>query len=592
MGPQSSPRFPPHVLREYALLADGERGAVLGPRGEIVWMCLPRWDSDAIFSALIGGESGYAISPVGRYVWGGYYEQDTLIWRGRWATEAGVLECRDALAFPGEPDRAVLLRRVCAVDAPARLRVTLRPGAGFDACPMEQLQCADGIWSARSGPVRLRWQGAAAARVLEHGRALGFELALAAGEQHEFVLELSDRPLPERPADAATAWAATERAWQAAVPALEGVLAPRETRHSYAVLRALTSGSGGMVAAATTSLPERAEAGRNFDYRYVWTRDQCYAAQAVAACEVYPLLDDAVRFTTARVLEHGDRLAPAYTTLGGAIPDQRDLSLPGYPGAGSKVGNHVNRQFQLDTFGEALLLFATAARADRLDADGRRAADLTIDAIESRWQQPDAGIWEIDERLWTHSRLVCVAGLRAIAAAPAPSPRARECSALAEHILSRTAAQATHPNGHWQRSPEDPFLDAALLLPPLRDTAQAGDPRTAPTLEAFERELTRDGFAYRFRHDERPLPAAEGAFVLCGFAMALATHQQGRERDAMGWFERTRAACGPPVLYTEEFDVDEHQLRGNLPQAFVHAMMIEASARLAAPVSPARRVAG
>ena len=103
---------PPAVLREYALLADGERGILIGPRGEMGWMCFPGWADDAVFCALIGGGSWYTVTPVGRFVWGGHYEEGSLIWRSRWVTESCVVECREALALPGRTDRATLLRRV------------------------------------------------------------------------------------------------------------------------------------------------------------------------------------------------------------------------------------------------------------------------------------------------------------------------------------------------------------------------------------------------------------------------------------------------------------------------------------------------
>ncbi|HYZ52419.1 MAG TPA: trehalase-like domain-containing protein [Streptosporangiaceae bacterium] len=116
--------FRPHVLREYALLADGERGALVGPHGDITWMCAPCWDSDAVLSALIGGGGTYAVTPVGqRHVWGGYYEPGSLIWHSRWITSDGVIECREALAFPGDPGRVIVLRRVLAVRGAARIRV-------------------------------------------------------------------------------------------------------------------------------------------------------------------------------------------------------------------------------------------------------------------------------------------------------------------------------------------------------------------------------------------------------------------------------------------------------------------------------------
>jgi GH15 family glucan-1,4-alpha-glucosidase len=124
-------------------------------------------------------------------------------------------------------------------------------------------------------------------------------------------------------------------------------------------------------------------------------------------------------------------------------------------------------------------------------------------------------------------------------------------------------------------------VDAALLLPGLRGAIPPDDPRTNATLNTYLRDLTVDGYAYRFRHDDRPLADAEGSFLLCGFLTALGLHQRGEPVDARGWFERTRAASGPAELFSEEYDVTQHQMRGNLPQAFVHALMIETSSRLA-----------
>jgi len=583
--------FPPQVLREYALLADGERGALVGPRGDIVWMCAPRWDSGALFSALLGGVSGYSVTPTERFVWGGFYEEASLIWRSRWITDHGIIECREALAFPGDQHRAVLLRRVVAVDGDARLRIALNPRADFDQQPLTDLHQHDDVWTAGSGGLSLRWSGAPFCKPgSDVHDGLGGELTVAAGQHHDLVLEISDQSLPDETVNPDIAWQATENGWRQAVPDLDNTLNGRDSRRSYAVLRGLTSAGGGMVAAATTSLPERAEAGRNYDYRYVWIRDQCYAGQAAAAAGGYPLLDDAVRFVTARLLDHGPDLKPAYTVTGGRVPDQRALQLPGYPGGQDQVGNWVNEQFQLDAFGESLLLLAAAGRHDRLDTDNFKAATVAADAIAERWREPDAGIWEIDNQPWTHSRLICAAGLRAMAAVEHAGPATSGWLTLADRIVADTAAHATHSTGRWQRSAADSQLDAALLLPPLRGAIPVDDPRTVATLDAYLSELTVDGHAYRFRHDPRPLAMAEGSFTLCGFITALSLHQQGREVEAARWYERTRAACGPPELYSEEFDAGEHQLRGNLPQAFVHALHLESSGRLAQDNSVQRSI--
>jgi alpha,alpha-trehalase len=581
--------FGPHVLREYALIADGERGALIGPDGSMSWLCTPGWDSPAVFSGLLGGRGQYAVTPADPWhVWGGYYENGTLIWRSRWVGTSRT-ECREALAMPADPHRAVILRRIVAVDGPARVNVLLDVRAGFGRSPMTGLVTglarAGGCWTGRSGRIRVRWSGAGRARPGPDGLAL--TVTLPAGGHHDLVLELADRPLDGPPPDPDAAWAATEETWSDVVPACDDLIADRDARHCYAVLRGLTAGTGAMVAAATTSLPERLEAGRNYDYRYAWIRDQCYAGLAVAAHGPHPLLDGAVRFITERILADGPDLMPAYTVAGQPVPDERQLRLRGYPGGSARTGNRVTSQFQLDGLGESLELFAAAARLDLLAGENWQAAAIAADAIKQRWPQPDAGIWELEDRHWTHSRLTCVSGLRALAAAAQGPPgsaghrQAAGWSALADS-LAASLTDAVHPDGRWQRSPEDGRVDAALLLPVIRGALPADDPRNRATVRAVLDELTDDGYVYRFRHDARPLHKSEGAFLLCGFWMAQAALVYGDGAGAARWFERNRAACGPAGLYTEEYDVHQRQLRGNLPQAFVHAGMLECAARLSA----------
>ena len=257
----STPRS--HVLREYALVADGQRGALIGPDGTIDWLCAPRWDSPAVFSGLLGGQGRYAVTPSDpRNVWGGYYEAGSLIWRSRWTGHSARTECREALALPADPHRVVILRRIEAADGPARVDVLLDVRGGFGRSKMR--------------------------------------------------------------------------------------------------------------------------------------------------------------------------------------------------------------------------------------------------------------------------------------------------------------------------------ADAALLLPVIRGAVPPGDPCSSATIRAVREELAEDGYVYRFRHDPRPLHQAEGAFLLCGFWLAQVAQACGEHAEAAHWFERNRAACGPAGLYTEEYDVHQRQLRGNLPQAFVHAGLLETAARMSA----------
>jgi len=575
----------PHVLREYSLIADGERGALIGPDGAISWLCAPRWDSPAVFGGLLGGQGRYAVTPADPwYVWGGRYESGTLIWRSRWVGGSRT-ECREALAMPADPHRVVILRRIEALDGPARVDVVLDVRAGFGRTRMTDVSRTGGVWTGRSGAIRFRWSGAARSRSGDDGLALS--ISLPEGGHHDLVLELSDRPLEGAPPDADQAWAATGETWSAVVPGCADLIADRDARHAYAVLRGLTSGSGAMVAAATTSLPERMEGGRNYDYRYAWIRDQCYAGLAVAAHGPHPLLAGTVRFLTERILADGPDLMPAYTVAGEPIPGERRLRLRGYPGGTARSGNQVVGQFQLDGLGECLELFAAAARLDMLAEEDWRAAVVAAEAIEKRWQEPDAGIWELGNDRWTHSRLACVSGLRSLAAAAQGPPgghghrQAAQWSGLADTMLA-SLGDCVHPTGRWQRSPADELVDAALLVPVIRGALPLDDPRSQATIRAVTEELAEDGYAYRFRHDARPLHEAEGAFLLCGFWLAQVAHVSGDGAMAAHWFERSRAACGPAGLYTEEYDVHQRQLRGNLPQAFVHAGLLDCAAALSA----------
>ncbi|GAB3461638.1 glycoside hydrolase family 15 protein [Kineococcus endophyticus] len=574
-------QFPPHVLRDYALVADGARGAVVGPAGDIAWMCAPHWHDDAVFAALLGGRGGFSVTPSHPFTWGGCYEPGTLVFRHHWTSRGdGTIDCRDAMAMPSDPDCAVLLREVTAVEGDAHVDVVFDLRAQFGARALRSLKRDDaGRWTGRTGDLHVRLSGLGEADV-DDG-VLRAHLRVPAGERHHLVLEVGTR-LRDAPPDPEHAWTSTVHTWRSAVPEVRGSVAPTEAAHSIAVIRGLTSDDGGMVAAATMSLPEHADKGRSYDYRYAWIRDQCYAGIALAeAGGADPLFRTLVGFVTRRVLEDGPDLVPAYTVLGDPVPDERSTGLPGYPGGWDIAGNHVRGQFQLDAFGEVLQLLAAAARVDALDTDGRRAVAVAVSAIEKRWEEPDAGIWEIEDDWWAHSRLECVAGLKDIARYSEPGEAARY-AALADTILARTSRDCLHPTeGRWQRSPGQPGVDAALLRPALYGAVPVDDPRTRATLAAVRRDLVEDHHVYRYSPDSMPLGTTEGAFLLCGFVVAQALHADGQEVEAFRFFERNRAACGPAALLSEEWDVRQRQLRGNLPQAFVHAALLSTSVRLA-----------
>ncbi|MDE3085672.1 MAG: glycoside hydrolase family 15 protein [Acidobacteriota bacterium] len=582
----------PHVLRELSFIADGERGAVLGPSGAVEWLCFPGWADPSVFSTLVGGDGCFEVRPAGRYVWGGHYEEGTLIWRDRWVTSDGsVIECREALALPSSPTRAVLLRRVEVLAGKATVEVTLNPRPGYGKAPMRGWKLHQGgATTASAEGIHVRFSGIRRPGEVPDGHAgrmLVASLELAEGEIHDVVLELATEPFGDDLLDPGRAWEATESQWRTKVPPVDVEAGRRDALHAVAVLQGLTTASGAMMAAATTSLPERADAGRNYDYRYAWVRDMALAGQALAAASPQAeVLDRWVAFLCDRVLEDGPTLSPAYRADGSAVPPERRLQLPGYPGGTDVVGNRVRDQFQLDGLGEVLSLLAAAARLDRLDGRGWEAAGVAADAIGERWQEPDSGFWELEPIWWAQSRLSCVAGLRAMADAGARGESAARWSAQADTLLAETSRRCAHPTGRFQRAPDDERVDASLLLPLVRGALPADDPRVEATLAAVRADLSVDGYVYRYQADGRPLGEAEGAFLLCGFLVSMAELSQGNTVASARWFERTRSACGPPGLFSEEFDVGQRQLRGNLPQAFVHAALLEAAvAQRAEPVT-------
>jgi len=592
-------------LRDYAMVADGERGALLDPTGNIAWLCAPTWDSPPLFAALLGGPGSYEVRPAGRSVWGGHHEAGGLIWQSRWVTDTdAVVESREALAFPGDPDTLVLLRCLRGRRGEARVRAALDlRGVGADPAdadpagargPQALHREEDGTWTMRVGALYVRWSGSPSAHVVEtaSGPVLQVAEPISADRGCDLVLEVSTRPLGH-PLDVDAVWERTERAWASAVPPLPGALDERDARHSAAVLAAMTSpATGATVAAATTGIPERAKHGRDYDYRYAWIRDQTYAGIAAFAAGIDGIGDGVVRFVSGRLLADGPALSPAYTTRGGPIPRLGPIGLPGYPGGSGVRGNPVRDQHQLDVFGEALALYAEAAERDRVDDDALHGAAVAVAAVEELWDVPDAGIWELDDRWWTHSRLACVAGLRQwsrsgrlVGLDRRAAGRADE---LADRLLGQVLDRCVGDSGALGRAADDPRPDAALVIASVRGGLPWDHPVARATLAAVQDQLSVEGYVYRFAPDDRPLGEAEGSFLLCTFWLALAEAQAGQTTRSLRRLERALASCGTAALFSEEFDVAQRQLRGNLPQAFVHALALEACVRIPRQVPASR----
>ena len=553
-GLDDSRRSSPKALRDYAFIADGRRGALIDCDGRLAWMCFPRWSDPAVVAGLLGAGGEYRVSPEGRCVPGGLYEDGTLIWHSRWVTEDGFRTPARPWSYPGEADRAIVLRRVTAVDAPCRVLVGLELAGDYGREPLSRWHRQGDRWVSGDGNDRGPMVGGAATRSSTHvggAETLVLRTTLAAGAMpgprsrgHVGFVRSSRPSRPRRMLEPHRGDLATML-----FPPAPTMPAGADVRRSFAVLRGMTGPEGATVAAATTSLPERSEAGRNYDYRYCWVRDICYIGHAGAAVE-----GERLSSTTPSAGWRRDcwpmaaTLSPAYLPEGEPIPDEKPLDLPGYPGASTSSGTASEPSSNSTLFGEALLLLATAAARDRLDVDGGEPRSSPSPPSSECWNEPDAGSGRPSRRGWTHSRLICVAGLRAIGGTDVPDAAGRPSAVtLADHLLSETDRTSLHPSGRWQRAPDDDRVDASLLLAEIRGALAADDPRSRATRRADRRRAGRRRLPLPLRGIRGTLwarPKGPSSSATSGWRWPVPAPMT--PPSAARWFERGRSACGSP----------------------------------------------
>ena len=577
----------PHELRDYALLADGQRGILADPDGELAWMCFPTWSDPAVLASLLGSRGSYRIQPKGRYVPGGAYEDGTLIWRQRWVTDNGVIECRQALAYPGRPDRAVILRRVSALDSEAHLSAFVALAGDYGRRPSGRWRRDDagGTWETSVDGIHARWSGAADAEPVASvdGPAIFVEFHVDQGHTHDFVLELQRTPFEVHDrADADELWRQTTTSWSTSIPQCREMPAGRDVRQSFATLRGLTDADGATVAAVTTALPERAEAGRNYDYRYGWIRDICYIGQAGAAVDGgEPVLDDAVRWVCARILSDGVSTTPAYRGDGSPVPEPLSLGLA-----------RLSRRLRCRRQPGPRSVPARSLRRGSPPLGERRLARPprhTMAGTPPSWPSgpsPNGPTRRTTGSGRSGRTTGPTAGLSAPpACGPSPStPRRRATSRLpCRWLITYSAPPIARPcilravgSDHRAMRASTPLF----CFPKFAGPSRPDDPRSVATRLAVIDELCEDDYIYRYAEPGEPLGQNEGAFLICNFWMSLAYLGCGETTKGAQYFERTRASCSSSGLFSEEYDVAQRQLRGNLPQAFVHALLIETAAAI------------
>jgi GH15 family glucan-1,4-alpha-glucosidase len=589
----------PLRIEDYALVGNCETAALVGRDGSIDWLCVPRFDAPACFAALLGTpEHGrWLVAPAApvRAV-RRRYRPGTLVLETEFETAGGVVVLHDCMPVGSRaPDlvRVVEGRRGAV---PMRLELVVRLDYG-SLVPWVR-RCDDGL-RAIGGPNGLRLRTPVNLRGQDFRTVA--EFTVAAGQRVPFTLTWypSHEPEPLAP-DPDAALRETEGWWRdwAGRCTYEGDWREAVVR-SLITLKALTyAPTGGLVAAPTTSLPERLGGVRNWDYRYCWLRDATFAlyalmtggyVQEARAWREWLVRAVAGRPAHAQILYGvaGDRLLPEWE-----LP-----WLPGYEGSAPvRVGNAACTQFQLDVYGEVADALHCARRVGlEPDDNAWRVERALVQYVETAWQEPDEGIWEVrgPRRRFTHSRVMAwVAVDRAVKAVErfgleGPVDRWRRLRRDIHEDVCRHGYDTDL--GAFVQSYGSKLIDASLLMIPLVGFLPATDPRMLGTVRAIHEHLVTDGFVNRYQTqpDVDGLPPGEGAFLPCTFWLADNLALQGRVKEARELFERLLALRNDVGLLSEEYDPGAQRLLGNFPQAFTHMGLINTARNLTRRGGPA-----
>ncbi|AKT37665.1 glycoside hydrolase family 15 protein [Chondromyces crocatus] len=591
-------------IEDYALIGDTQSAALVGRDGSIDWLCLPRFDSDACFAALLGDErhGRWKIAPrdaahrVTRR-----YRPGTLVLETLFETEHGTARLVDCMPpRQRDPD---LLRVVEGVSGTVVLAMELKIRFGYGATlPWIRRQGAS--LTALAGPDALSlYLGRAGITVTfddADEAVLRAEFTLSAGDQVQLVLvwHPSTEPPPAE-LDPLAELSATEAWWSewSAQCTYRGEWREHVLR-SLLTLKALTFlPSGGIVAAATTSLPERIGGVRNWDYRFCWLRDATFTLLALMESGYYTEAEAWCAWLLRAVAGHPAQFQIMYGVLGERRLTEIELPwLPGYEGSSPvRIGNAAVDQFQLDVFGEVMNCIHHARRSGiQLDSEAWALQCALLEHLEHRWQEPDEGIWEVrgPRRHFTHSKVMAwVAFDRAIRDAqsyglPGPVERWQE---LRAQIHAEVCAQGYDPRAcTFTQFYGTDALDASLLMIPLVGFLPANDPRVVGTVDAIQRGLTDDtGLTLRYlpAQETDGLPPGEGAFLACTAWLADCLSLLGRQDEARGLFERLLSFQNDVGLLSEEYDVRHQRFLGNFPQALTHTALVNTARILSRPHS-------
>jgi GH15 family glucan-1,4-alpha-glucosidase len=577
-------------IEDYALIGDLQAAALVSRDGAVDWLCLPRFDSGAVFAALLGSsENGqWTIRPAGEYrPVARRYRGDTLVLETELENGDGRVRLVDFM--PPRGTRPDVVRIVEGVSGRVEMKMELVIRFDYgDIVPW--VRNVEGTLVAIAGPdaVALRTP------VELEGRDLRTHASFTVGEGDRvpFVLTWfpSNEPVPT-PVEPEVALQDTESFWADWADRCTYYGRWHDAVHrSLLTLKALTyAPTGGIVAAPTTSLPEALGGVRNWDYRYCWLRDATLTLLALLRAgyieEARSWRDWLLRAIAG---------SPQDVQIMYGVAGERRLTeiqlpwLSGYEASQPvRIGNDASNQLQLDVYGEVVeALYRARARGLEPSDDSWRLTGKILDWLESGWRQEDEGIWEVrgPRRHFTHSKVMAwVAFDRAVKMVEqigrdGNADRWRSCR---EEVRADVLDSGFNPDvGTFVQYYGSDRLDASLLLIPLVGFLPATDERVVATVDAIRRDLMRDGFVERYRADVDNvevdgLPPGEGVFLPCSFWLVAVLAQQGRNDEAVDLYERLLSLRNDVGLISEEYDPEVKRLVGNFPQAFTHLALVE-----------------
>jgi GH15 family glucan-1,4-alpha-glucosidase len=587
-------------IEDYGIIGDLHTAALVGRDGSIDWLCLPRFDSAACFAKLLGDEDhgSWRLAPKGTHgATHRHYRGDTLVLESEFVTDEGTVRVIDCMPIRDQHPEVVRLVEGVRGKVTMEMSLTIRFGYG-QIVPW--VRKVDGTLNAIAGPDGLSLWTPVTCKGQDFSTVA--EFTVWEGQQIPFSLTwFPANEVPPRPTDAAYAIQDTELWWTDWVSqcTYEGEYREAVVR-SLITLKALTyEPTGGIVAAATTSLPETLGGSRNWDYRFCWLRDATLTLESLMRGGFYQEAMAWRNWLLRATAGDPAQMQIMYGAAGERRLDEWEIDwLPGYEHSSPvRIGNAAAGQFQLDVYGEVMsALYESAETSDSDDTATWEFQLSLMDFLGQEWREPDDGIWEVrgPRRHFTHSKVMAwVAIDRAIKTAEeygfdGPVDRWKE---IRKEIHEQVCELGFNANiGSFTQFYGSDQLDASLLMIPLVGFLPAHDPRVRGTIEAVERELVDGGFVLRYRTadtgDVDGLSGREGAFLACSFWLADCFSMLGRDHDARQLLDRLMGLRNDLGLLSEEYDPVAGRLVGNFPQAFSHVSLVNSASKLAGEEKP------